>query len=114
LAKHVCILEQKGTQVEENNHCVINKLVFYQIAIPNGVKLRTVAWNNDQGWIVCGGEDGLLKVLKLENSNSSPQTNLNSSNDATAPNARQGVNPTSVSGTDQAAANGGSNTAGRV
>ncbi|RKO87327.1 WD40-repeat-containing domain protein, partial [Blyttiomyces helicus] len=37
-----------------------------QIAIPNGVKLRSVAWNNDQGWIACGGEDGLLKVLKLE------------------------------------------------
>ncbi|KAJ3300442.1 WD repeat-containing protein 35 [Borealophlyctis nickersoniae] len=38
-----------------------------KIAIPNGVKLRTVAWNNDQGWIACGGEEGLLKVLKLEN-----------------------------------------------
>ncbi|KAJ3217131.1 WD repeat-containing protein 35 [Dinochytrium kinnereticum] len=37
-----------------------------KIAIPNGVKLRTVAWNNDQGWIACGGEEGLLKVLKLE------------------------------------------------
>ncbi|KAJ3057254.1 WD repeat-containing protein 35 [Rhizophlyctis rosea] len=37
-----------------------------KIAIPNGVRLRTVAWNNDQGWIACGGEDGLLKVLKLE------------------------------------------------
>ncbi|EGF80857.1 hypothetical protein BATDEDRAFT_10893, partial [Batrachochytrium dendrobatidis JAM81] len=24
-------------------------------------------WNNDQGWIACGGNDGLLKVLKLEN-----------------------------------------------
>ncbi|KAI8616049.1 WD repeat-containing protein 35 [Chytriomyces sp. MP71] len=38
-----------------------------KIAIPNGIKLRTVAWDNDQGWIACGGEDGLLKVLKLEN-----------------------------------------------
>ncbi|KAJ3153524.1 WD repeat-containing protein 35 [Geranomyces variabilis] len=37
-----------------------------KIAIPNGIKLRTVAWNNDQGWIACGGEEGLLKVLKLE------------------------------------------------
>ncbi|KAI8815756.1 uncharacterized protein EV422DRAFT_581893 [Fimicolochytrium jonesii] len=37
-----------------------------KIAIPNGIKLRTVAWDNDQGWIACGGEDGLLKVLKLE------------------------------------------------
>ncbi|KAI9321166.1 WD40-repeat-containing domain protein [Obelidium mucronatum] len=32
-----------------------------KIAIPNGIKLRTVAWDNDQGWIACGGEDGLLK-----------------------------------------------------
>ncbi|KAJ3028245.1 UNVERIFIED_CONTAM: WD repeat-containing protein 35 [Siphonaria sp. JEL0065] len=37
-----------------------------KIAIPNGIKLRTVSWDNDQGWIACGGEDGLLKVLKLE------------------------------------------------
>lgn len=37
-----------------------------KIAIPNGVKLRTVSWFNDQGWIACGGEEGLLKVLKLE------------------------------------------------
>jgi WD repeat-containing protein 35 len=37
-----------------------------KIAIPNGVKLQTCAWNNDQGWIACGGDDGLLKVLKLE------------------------------------------------
>ncbi|KAJ3069811.1 WD repeat-containing protein 35 [Podochytrium sp. JEL0797] len=37
-----------------------------KIAIPNGIKLRTVAWDNDQGWIACGGEEGLLKVLKLE------------------------------------------------
>lgn len=33
-----------------------------QIAIPNGVKLRCVSWNSEQGWIACGGETGLLKV----------------------------------------------------
>jgi WD repeat-containing protein 35 len=38
-----------------------------KIAIPNGVKLRSIAWNHDQGWIACGGENGLLKVLKLDN-----------------------------------------------
>ncbi|GBG63808.1 hypothetical protein CBR_g39592 [Chara braunii] len=37
-----------------------------KIAIPNGVKLRSVAWNSEQGWIACGGDSGLLKVLKLE------------------------------------------------
>ena len=37
-----------------------------KIAIPNGVKLESVAWNSEQGWIACGGQNGLLKVLKLE------------------------------------------------
>jgi WD repeat-containing protein 35 len=37
-----------------------------KIAIPNNVKLRCVAWNSDQGWIACGGQQGLLKVLRLE------------------------------------------------
>ncbi|WAR17526.1 WDR35-like protein [Mya arenaria] len=37
-----------------------------KIAIPNNTKLRCVSWNKDQGYIACGGEDGLLKVLKLE------------------------------------------------
>ncbi|KAJ3096803.1 WD repeat-containing protein 35 [Phlyctochytrium planicorne] len=60
-----------------------------KIAIPNGVKLRTVAWNNDQGWIACGGEEGLLKVLKLE---ASPAVVAppNSSNDQSTTNRRPG------------------------
>lgn len=33
-----------------------------KIAIPNGVKLRSLAWNSNNGWIACGGEAGLLKV----------------------------------------------------
>ncbi|CAH1774582.1 unnamed protein product [Owenia fusiformis] len=37
-----------------------------KIAIPNNTRLRCVSWNKDQGYIACGGEDGLLKVLKLE------------------------------------------------
>ncbi|KAM7428718.1 WD repeat-containing protein 35 [Porites harrisoni] len=37
-----------------------------KIAIPNNVRLRCLAWNREQGYIACGGEDGLLKVLKLE------------------------------------------------
>ncbi|XP_072032249.1 WD repeat-containing protein 35-like isoform X2 [Amphiura filiformis] len=37
-----------------------------KIAIPNNTRLRCVSWNRDQGFIACGGEDGLLKVLKLE------------------------------------------------
>uniref|UniRef100_A0A663EVR7 WD repeat-containing protein 35 n=1 Tax=Aquila chrysaetos chrysaetos TaxID=223781 RepID=A0A663EVR7_AQUCH len=37
-----------------------------KIAIPGNVRLRCISWNKVQGFIACGGEDGLLKVLKLE------------------------------------------------
>eukprot|EP00929_Paragymnodinium_shiwhaense_P008039 TRINITY_DN111964_c0_g1_i1.p1 TRINITY_DN111964_c0_g1~~TRINITY_DN111964_c0_g1_i1.p1 ORF type:complete len:1227 (-),score=335.65 TRINITY_DN111964_c0_g1_i1:276-3956(-) len=39
-----------------------------KIAIPHNLALRIVAWNSAQGWIACGGESGLLKILKLESS----------------------------------------------
>ena len=39
-----------------------------KIAIPNGVRLKSLNWNGVNGWIVCGGENGLLKVLKLDSS----------------------------------------------
>ena len=38
----------------------------FKIAIPNNTKLRCVGWNKEHGYIACGGDDGLLKVLKLE------------------------------------------------
>ncbi|XP_027606209.2 WD repeat-containing protein 35 isoform X1 [Pipra filicauda] len=37
-----------------------------KIAIPGNVRLKCISWNKNQGFIACGGEDGLLKVLKLE------------------------------------------------
>ena len=37
-----------------------------KIAIPHNVPLRTLSWNGEQGWIACGGDGGLLKVLKLD------------------------------------------------
>ncbi|TKS86180.1 WD repeat-containing protein 35 [Collichthys lucidus] len=37
-----------------------------KIAIPNNICLKCVSWNKDQGFIACGGDDGLLRVLKLE------------------------------------------------
>nr|XP_054760120.1 WD repeat-containing protein 35-like [Lytechinus pictus] len=37
-----------------------------KIAIPNNIKLRCVSWNQEHGYIACGGENGLLKVLKLD------------------------------------------------
>ncbi|XP_030776542.1 WD repeat-containing protein 35-like isoform X2 [Rhinopithecus roxellana] len=44
-------------------------MLFYltkKISIPNNVKLKCVSWNKGQGFIACGGENGLLQVLKLE------------------------------------------------
>uniref|UniRef100_A0A7M4EBJ1 WD repeat-containing protein 35 n=3 Tax=Crocodylus porosus TaxID=8502 RepID=A0A7M4EBJ1_CROPO len=37
-----------------------------KIAIPGNIRLRCISWNKDQGFIACGGEEGLLKVLELE------------------------------------------------
>lgn len=39
---------------------------YFKIAIPNNTRLNCISWNNDQGFIAVGGDDGLLKVLKLE------------------------------------------------
>ncbi|XP_072314070.1 WD repeat-containing protein 35 [Eucyclogobius newberryi] len=37
-----------------------------KIAIPNHINLKCVSWNKDQGFIACGGDDGLLRVVKLD------------------------------------------------
>ncbi|XP_047144990.1 WD repeat-containing protein 35 isoform X1 [Hydra vulgaris] len=37
-----------------------------KIAIPNNTKLCSIGWSRDQGYIACGGNDGMLKVLCLE------------------------------------------------
>jgi WD repeat-containing protein 35 len=37
-----------------------------KIAIPNQTRLNCISWNRDQGFIACGGESNLLKVLRLE------------------------------------------------
>lgn len=37
-----------------------------KIAIPNGPNIHSLSWNAAQGYIACGGENGLLKVLKLD------------------------------------------------
>ncbi|CAH0562507.1 unnamed protein product [Brassicogethes aeneus] len=37
-----------------------------KIAIPNNTKINALAWNKEDGYIAVGGEDGLLKVLKLD------------------------------------------------
>ncbi|XP_071440698.1 WD repeat-containing protein 35 [Hetaerina americana] len=37
-----------------------------KIAIPNSTQINCLAWNKECGFITCGGEDGMLKVLKLD------------------------------------------------
>lgn len=37
-----------------------------KIEIPQGRSIESISWNSEQGWIACGGGNGLLKVLKLE------------------------------------------------
>ena len=36
-----------------------------KIAMPNGVELKSLSWSTINGYIVCGGQNGLLKVIKL-------------------------------------------------
>lgn len=44
-----------------------------KITVPNCNKVRTISWSSDHEFIACGGENGVLKVIKLE-------ANLNSLN----------------------------------
>ncbi|XP_056342288.1 WD repeat-containing protein 35 isoform X2 [Oenanthe melanoleuca] len=37
-----------------------------KIGVPGNVRLKCISWNKTQGFLACGGEDGLLKVLKLD------------------------------------------------
>ena len=48
--------------------CAVTMFIYLskKVAIPHNIKLQTVSWNSEQGWIACGGGSGLLKVLKLE------------------------------------------------
>ena len=46
-----------------------------KIAIPNGLRVHSISWNKEKGWIACGGEQGLLKVLRLETTSPGSQQN---------------------------------------
>ncbi|XP_015110553.1 WD repeat-containing protein 35 [Diachasma alloeum] len=37
-----------------------------KIAIPNNFRLNCISWNQKQGYIAVGGEEGLLKVLRVD------------------------------------------------
>jgi WD repeat-containing protein 35 len=47
-----------------------------KIAIPNCTTVTAISWANNQGYIACGGDSSLLKVLKLESNTDSKQTQL--------------------------------------
>lgn len=41
----------------------------FQIAIPKHSNVSCISWNHSSGYIAVGGEEGMLKVLKLESGN---------------------------------------------
>jgi WD repeat-containing protein 35 len=60
-----------SSSIYQRRHSSSLSHTHFQIAIPNNVKIRSLAWENDQAWIACGGADGLLKVLSLNTTASS-------------------------------------------
>lgn len=68
LEKYACLSQQEGKQsyakAYPDTHGPFSSLA--KIAIPNDVRLTCISWHGVKGYISCGGEDGLLKVLKLE------------------------------------------------
>ena len=34
-----------------------------KISMPNELKMRSISWNQIDGWICCGGEKGVLKII---------------------------------------------------
>ncbi|KAL6750533.1 intraflagellar transport protein [Haematococcus lacustris] len=61
-----------------------------KIAIPNNVKLRCLSWNTEQGWIACGGDSELLKVLRLEGTSSREAAKAGTAGAGGAPGAAPG------------------------
>ena len=51
-----------------------------KIAIPNNVLLKCIAWDKENGFLACGGDDGLLKMVRLDSGqvtdNSNSQSNV--------------------------------------
>ncbi|KAJ8668012.1 hypothetical protein QAD02_009675 [Eretmocerus hayati] len=66
-----------------------------KIAIPNNVRLNCIAWNESQGYIAIGGEEGLLKVIKADSSVSTVDTvNANVKNRSMPPSSNLSMNQT--------------------
>eukprot|EP00040_Diaphanoeca_grandis_P015836 m.81289 g.81289 ORF g.81289 m.81289 type:complete len:1161 (-) comp25403_c0_seq3:252-3734(-) len=58
----------------------LNKKIKIEIPPKNPIAVNALSWNKEQGWIVVGGDGGLLKVLRLESlssrENASASSNL--------------------------------------
>lgn len=44
-----------------------------KISVPNCSKVRAIAWSSDHDFIACGGDNGILKVIKLEENFNAPE-----------------------------------------
>ena len=44
-----------------------------KIAIPNGIQLKCISWDKEYGYLACGGDNGLLKLVRLESSKQQQQ-----------------------------------------
>lgn len=78
ISENVCVFEQKGKIWNLFKSFVIDftKYVYFiilKIAIPNNTRINCIAWNKDQGYIAVGGEEGLVKVLKLDQATNGAQ-----------------------------------------
>lgn len=47
-----------------------------KIAIPNNTALRCIAWDKEHGFLASGGDDGLLKILRLDSASSANQNQV--------------------------------------
>lgn len=48
-----------------------------KIAIPNGISLKCIAWDKENGYLACGGDEGLLKIVRLDTNTSQSAVNPN-------------------------------------
>src|SRR6218665_3958207 len=54
-----------------------------KIAVPNCKVVRSVEWSWEHDYIACGGDNGILKVIKLQTQWNQPQSNKNFSHNQT-------------------------------
>ncbi|EGD73851.1 WD repeat-containing protein 35 [Salpingoeca rosetta] len=47
-----------------------------KVALPNPIPLDAISWNREYGWIACGGDEGLLKIIKIDSEKGNNRSNL--------------------------------------